>query len=112
MFYAFSSAVKLTKTLSGLSFTFLIFAYVSFAMYFPYMFTNWGFNTNVLIVPSVQLIMFGMGTKLSLADFAREFKHPLKIVLGTVLGFVLMPLAGLAIIQVIISRRPSRRVSF
>ena len=100
MFYAFSATVKLTKTLSGLSFTFLIFAYVTLAMYFPYMFTNWGFNTNILIVPSVQLIMFGMGTKLSLADFAREFKHPLKIVLGTVLGFVLMPLAGLAIIHV------------
>jgi len=25
-------------------------------------------------VPSVQIIMFGMGTKLSLADFAREFR--------------------------------------
>ena len=44
--------------------------------------------------------MFGMGTKLSLSDFAREFRHPVKIVLGTVLGFVLMPLAGLLIISV------------
>jgi BASS family bile acid:Na+ symporter len=76
MFYAFSCSVKYTKTLSGLAFTFLIFAFVSFTLYFPQVFTNWGFNTRILIVPSVQLIMFGMGTKLSLGDFAREFRRP------------------------------------
>ena len=65
------------------------------------MFTDWGFNTKVLIVPSVQIIMFGMGTKLSLADFAREFKKPAKILIGTALGYILMPLAGLLIINVL-----------
>ena len=75
MFYAFSYTVRNTKTLAGLAFTFQIFAFCAFTMYFPYLFTNWGFNTKVLIVPSVQLIMFGMGTKLSLADFAREFRR-------------------------------------
>ena len=87
MFYAFSYTVKNTKTLAGLAFTFQIFAFCAFTMYFPYMFTNWGFNTKVLIVPSVQVIMFGMGTKLSLADFAREFKNPAKILIGTALGY-------------------------
>jgi len=100
MFYAFSYAVKNTKTLAGLAFTFQIFAFCSFTMYFPYLFTNWGFNTKVLIVPSVQIIMFGMGTKLSLADFVREFKKPAKILIGTALGYILMPLAGLLIIKV------------
>jgi BASS family bile acid:Na+ symporter len=100
MFYAFSYTVKSTKTLAGLAFTFQIFAFCAFTMYFPYMFTDWGFNTKVLIVPSVQLIMFGMGTKLSLADFAREFKKPAKILVGTALGYILMPLAGLLIIKV------------
>jgi BASS family bile acid:Na+ symporter len=100
MFYAFSYTVKNTKTLAGLAFTFQIFAFCAFTMYFPYMFTNWGFNTKVLIVPSVQLIMFGMGTKLSLADFAREFEKPTKILVGTALGYILMPLAGLLIIRV------------
>jgi bile acid:Na+ symporter, BASS family len=100
MFYAFSYTVKATKTFSGLGFTFQIFAFCAFTMYFPYMFTDWGFNTKVLIVPSVQLIMFGMGTKLSLADFAREFKKPAKILIGTALGYILMPLAGLLIINV------------
>lgn len=99
MFYAFADAVKHTKVLSGLTFTFQIFAFVAFTLYFPQIFTNWGFNTKVLIVPSVQVIMFGMGTKLSLTDFAREFRHPWKILVGSALGFVLMPLAGVLIIH-------------
>jgi len=98
MFYAFAYAVKHTKALSGLAFTFQIFAFVAFTLYFPQVFTNWGFNTKILIVPSVQLIMFGMGTKLSLTDFAREFRRPAKIILGAASGFVLMPFAGLLII--------------
>ncbi len=100
MFYALSLSVKFTKTLSGLSFTFLIFACVSFTLYFPQVFTNWGFDTKTLIVPSVQLIMFGMGTKLSLGDFGREFKKPLKIVVGTALIYILMPAAAMLIINV------------
>ena len=94
MFYAFSYTVKATKTFAGLGFTFQIFAFCAFTMYFPYMFTDWGFNTKVLIVPSVQLIMFGMGTKLSLADFAREFKKPAKILIGTALGYILIAAGG------------------
>lgn len=99
MFYAFAYAVAHTKTLSGLSFTFQIFAFVAFTLYFPQVFTNWGFNTKILIVPSVQLIMFGMGTKLSLTDFACEFRRPVKILLGSALGFALMPLAAILIIK-------------
>lgn len=100
MFYAVSISLKGRKTLSGLSFTFQIFAMVSLALYFPAAFTNWGFDTKVLIVPSVQLIMFGMGTKLSLSDFAREFRKPIKIVIGTALIYIIMPLVGLLIINV------------
>jgi BASS family bile acid:Na+ symporter len=100
MFYAFSYVVKNTKTLAGLAFTFQIFAFCALAMYFPTTFTDWGFNTKVLIVPSVQIIMFGMGTKLSLADFAREFRKPAKILVATALGYILMPLSGLLIINV------------
>ncbi len=106
MFYAFAYTVKNTKTLAGLTFTFQIFAFCAFTLYFPYMFTDWGFNTKVLIVPSVQLIMFGMGTKLSLADFAREFKKPAKIVISTALGYILMPLSGLFIINFLFHFEP------
>lgn len=100
MFYALSFTVQRTEKLKGLSFTMQIFAFVSFTLYFPQIFTDWGFNTNSLIVPSIQVIMFGMGTKLSFADFARELSKPRKVIIGTILCYVLMPLIALLIIKV------------
>jgi BASS family bile acid:Na+ symporter len=64
------------------------------------MFTNWGFDTNKLIVPSIQVIMFGMGTKLNLKDFIKEFSKPLVVIAGTLMVFVFMPLAALLIIKI------------
>ena len=100
IFLALSYAVKLTEKFKGLSFTFLIFACCAFTLYFPQIFTDWGFKTTVLIIPSIQIIMFGMGTKLNLGDFARELKKPVKIIVGTVLVYLLMPIAAIIIIKV------------
>jgi bile acid:Na+ symporter, BASS family len=100
MFYAFAFTVQRTEKLKGLSFTMQIFAFLSFTLYFPEIFTDWGFNTNSLIVPSIQVIMFGMGTKLSFTDFARELSKPLKVIIGTVMCYTLMPLIALLIIKV------------
>ena len=56
--------------LKGLSFTILIFAAVSISMYFPAPFIELGgVQMKVLIVPLLQIIMFGMGTAMSLKDF-------------------------------------------
>ncbi|MBN2588580.1 MAG: bile acid:sodium symporter family protein [Sedimentisphaerales bacterium] len=99
-FFAVSMAVKYTKRFKGLSFTFLIFACCSFTLYFPQLFTDWGFNTKLLIVPSIQIIMFGMGTKLNLGDFVRELKKPVKIIIGTILVYLLMPIAAIIIIKI------------
>lgn len=76
------------------SFTLWVFAFLAAALYYPRLFTNWGFDTNVLVIPMLQLIMFGMGTKLSLADFAAELRRPKGIVIGSALVFTAMPLAG------------------
>jgi BASS family bile acid:Na+ symporter len=100
MFYALAFTVQRTEKLKGLSFTMQIFAFVSFTLYFPQIFTDWGFNTNSLIVPSIQVIMFGMGTKLSFADFVRELSKPGKVIIGTIMCYVLMPLIALLIIKV------------
>jgi len=100
MFYALAFAVQRTEKLKGLSFTCQIFAFVSFTLYFPQLFTNWGFDTNKLIVPSIQVIMFGMGTKLSIADFVRELSKPFKVIIATVMCYTLMPLIALLIIKV------------
>lgn len=79
------------------SFTFWVFAFLAAALYYPRLFTNWGFNTNVLVIPMLQLIMFGMGTKLSLADFAKEFRSPKGIAVGSFLVFSVMPIVGVLV---------------
>lgn len=99
-FYLLAFAAQRSETFKGLSFTIQIFAFVSFTLYFPEMFTNWGFDTNKMIVPSVQVIMFGMGTKLNFRDFVKEFSRPLGVIAGSVMIFVVMPLAALLIINI------------
>ena len=93
--------VRGTRVLKGSSFTFWVFAFLAAAMYFPRLFTFWfGFNTMILVKPLIQIIMFGMGTKLSVADFVREFKKPKGLFIGTFLVYTIMPLAGLFIAKV------------
>jgi len=87
----------------GHTFTIWVFTFLAAAMFFPWWFTGWGhdpekntwaFNTKVLVLPLLQLIMFGMGTKLNLSDFVRELKKPKGILVGIILVFSIMPLAG------------------
>ena len=47
-----------------------------------------------LIVPTLGIIMFGMGMTLKVEDFKRVFRRPLDIALGVVLQYTLMPLMG------------------
>lgn len=99
-FFALAFSAQKSEKFKGLSFTLQIFAFVSFTLYFPQMFTDWGFDTNKLIVPSIQVIMFGMGTKLNLRDFAKEFSKPMVVIAGTLMVFGFMPLAALLIINI------------
>jgi len=89
--------VRGSEKLKGNAFTFWVFAFLAAAMYFPRLFTGWGFNTMKLVKPLIQLIMFGMGTKLSVADFSREFRRPKGLFIGTFLVFAVMPVAGVII---------------
>ena len=88
---------KANPKFKGSSFTFWVFAFLAAAMYFPFLFTNWGFNTKVIVIPMLQLIMFGMGTKLSIADFVKEFSKPKGIIIGTVMVFTIMPVLGVIV---------------
>jgi BASS family bile acid:Na+ symporter len=56
-----------------------------------------GFNLGILIVPLIQIIMFGMGTTLSLADFGRVVKMPWPVLVGFVLQFSVMPITALVL---------------
>ena len=68
-------------------------AAVSFA--FPSAFREWGgVKLTSLVVPAIQVIMFGMGTTLSLGDFIRVAKAPWAVAVGVFLQFLVMPIVG------------------
>ena len=72
-----------------------ILACAAVAFAFPAAFTEWGgVKLMSLVVPAIQLIMFGMGTTLSLADFLRVAQRPWAVATGVVLQFLVMPLVG------------------
>ena len=77
--------------LQVLTFTFWVFAMVAWAMFYPAHFQTWGdFSLGTLIVPLIQIIMFGMGTTLSVGDFTRVFKMPWPVLVGLVSQFTLL----------------------
>jgi BASS family bile acid:Na+ symporter len=84
--------------LKSFTFTIWVFVFVTASMFYPEAFGSWfGFNLAILIVPLIQIIMFGMGTTLSLKDFSRVFTMPWPVFIGIILQFSVMPFAGLGI---------------
>lgn len=68
-------------------------AVLSFA--FPAAFKEWGgVKLTSCVAPAIQLIMFGMGTTLSLNDFLRVAKCPWAVAAGVSLQFLIMPVVG------------------
>lgn len=81
--------------LKGYSYPMVIFASVCLAMYYPQYFIRVGdFELKKLITPLLQIIMFGMGTTLSLWDFGRVIKMPKGVFVGVVCQFSIMPFVG------------------
>ena len=84
--------------LRGVSFTIWVFAFVAGSLFYPGAFGTWfGFDLKLLILPLIQIIMFGMGTTLSVSDFTRVFTMPWPVFIGMGLQYSIMPLAGFAI---------------
>src|SRR5690349_48591 len=82
-FISLAIAFRDNKVLRGLSYTMVIIGVVSLAMYYPQHFKTIGsFKLSALIVPLLQIIMFGMGTELSLKDFALVLSKPKGIIVG------------------------------
>lgn len=81
--------------LKGFTFTVIIFASVTVAMYYPSYFQEInGFDLKNLFVPLLQLIMFGMGTAMSLNDFVGVVKMPKGVLIGILCQFTIMPFVG------------------
>jgi BASS family bile acid:Na+ symporter len=90
--------VNLHPKLKSFAFTVWVFVFVAWALLYPIAFGKWfGIDLRILIVPLIQIIMFGMGTTLNISDFTRVFKMPLPVFIGIFLQYTTMPLAGFAL---------------
>jgi len=97
-FLSVAFAFRGSKTLKGLSYTMMILGAVSIAMYHPQYFKTIGdYKLSALIIPLLQIIMFGMGTELSLKDFANVIRMPKGIIIGVVGHYIIMPLVGFGV---------------
>ena len=86
------------KALNGLVFTTMIFTGVSAALYYPAAFTFVGnFKLTILIIPLIQVIMFGMGTQMGIKDFAAVLKNPKGVLIGVSAQLLIMPIVGFAL---------------
>lgn len=100
-FLSIAFALRYFPVLKGYSFTVMIFAAVSVAMYYPQYFIQVGnFRLSKLIVPLMQIIMFGMGTGLSIRDFAGVVKMPKGVVVGVLCHYMVMPPVAFAITRI------------
>jgi BASS family bile acid:Na+ symporter len=86
------------EKLRGFSYTFWILTAVTFSLYYPQYFTGIGdFSFRKLIVPLLQLIMFGVGTTMGFRDFGEIIRSPKAVVIGIVCQFSIMPVVGFTI---------------
>lgn len=84
--------------LRGFSYTFWILTAVTFSLYYPQYFTGIGdFAFKELIVPLLQLIMFGVGTTMGYKDFGGIVRTPKAVIIGITCQFTIMPLVGFTI---------------
>lgn len=91
-------AVRGFEKLKGFSYTLWIFTAVTASMFYPQYFTSIGdFQLKKLIVPLLQLIMFGMGSQMSFKDFTGVIKMPKGVFVGVFSHYMIMPLVGFAI---------------
>ena len=87
--------MKILRIIKSNVFGLLILTSAVLAFLLPSWFDTWGGVKLIkLIVPAIQLIMFGMGTTLSLKDFAQVVKTPYPVLLGAILQFAVMPFVG------------------
>ncbi len=99
---ALAIGLRFIPRLRGYQFTAWIIAAVTAAMIYPAAFLKWGnldLNNKWLILLVVQTVMFGMGTQMSLRDFAGVARSPRGVLVGTLGRFTVMPLAGWALIK-------------
>lgn len=102
---AISLAIGLgvVPSLKGYQYTAWIISAVVAGMIFPEAFTIWGgvnLRDKTLILVIIQLVMFGMGTHMSLKDFSGLATTGKGVMVGLFCHFSIMPLMGLLLTKV------------
>lgn len=100
-FVALALGVRGFEKLKGFSYTLWIFTAVIASMFYPQYFTTIGkFELKKLIVPLLQVIMFGMGSQMSFNDFTGIIKMPKGVIVGVISHYIIMPLVGFTIAHI------------
>ncbi|MGB8490661.1 MAG: bile acid:sodium symporter family protein [Bacteroidales bacterium] len=100
-FICASFGVRGFGKLKGFSYTLWIFTAVIASMFYPQYFTRIGnFEFKKLILPLLQIIMFGMGSQMSFSDFTGIIKMPKGVIVGVVSHYIFMPLVGFSIASI------------
>jgi BASS family bile acid:Na+ symporter len=102
---AISLAIGLgsVPSLKGYQYTAWIISAVVAGMIFPEAFKNWGginLRDKTLILVIIQLVMFGMGTHMSLKDFSGLASTGKGVAVGLFCHFSIMPLMGLLLTKI------------
>jgi len=90
-------------SLKGYQYTAWIISAVVAGMIFPEAFKSWGgvnLRDKILILVIIQLVMFGMGTHMSLKDFSGLASTGKGVMVGLFCHFSIMPLMGLLLTKV------------
>jgi len=98
----FAIILHFMPKLRGYQFTAWIIVAVTAAMLYPAQFLHVGsfdLRSKWLILAVVQLVMFGMGTQMSLRDFAGIMQSPRGVLVGVLCRFTVMPLVGWTLIK-------------
>jgi len=100
-FMLLAVAARGFSSTKGLAYTIWIFTAVTAAMFYPQYFTSIGdFKFSKLITPLLQIIMFGMGSQMSLDDFVGVIKMPKGVLVGVVSHYIIMPLVAFTIAHI------------
>jgi len=101
LFLCLAIGIRGFKSTKSFSYTVWIFTAVAASMFYPQLFSAWGdFKLSILIVPLLQIIMFGMGSQMSLNDFTGVIKMPKGVIIGVVIHYMVMPLTALTISRI------------
>jgi len=107
--FALATAISLAiglgsvPSLKGYQYTAWIISAVVAGMIFPEAFKNWGdvnLRDKTLILVIIQLVMFGMGTHMSLKDFSGLASTGKGVAVGLFCHFSIMPLMGLLLTKI------------